>query len=361
MRRGLMRLPATTTLLGFLAALILAFHLTAPLPGTSPVPMPTRAAATSLILSSGADCASGAEDGCRAELTVGSGQKVPYYSSYPLDGNPNITHAVVVVHGAARNPASSFTGMTTAAANAGRRDRTIVIAPRFQTSDDDPAVDEARWRDEAWKEGGDAEQPPGLSSFDVMDQLMGQLADKNRFPKLTRITLAGHSAGGQFTQRYAAGGRAPVQFPDMEVDYVVANPSSYLYFSPERPDMSDSNGRRFITPTGGSCAYNNYKYGLEDRVRYMRETPDAELIANYTRHRVTYLSGEADNEDDEALDTNCAAEKQGQNRFQRADFYYQYIRTYYADAPHERVVVPGVGHDRESMFSSAEAQKVVFG
>lgn len=359
MRRGLRRLPAT--LLGSVAALVLAFHLAAPLPDSSPALRPVPAAASSLTLSSEADCASGAEDGCRAELAVASGWKVPYYSSYPLNGNPDITHAVLVVHGAGRNSASSFTGMSTAAANAGQRDHTVVIAPQFQTSDDDPAADEARWRDEAWKEGGDAEDPPGLSSFDVMDQLIGQLADKKRFPNLSRITLAGHSAGGQFAQRYAAGGRAPAQLRNVQIDYVVANPSSYLYFGPQRPDLSDSNGRRFVTPPGGSCAYDNYKYGLKDRVRYMRDMPVSELIANYTGHRVTYLSGEADNEDDDALDTNCAAEKQGQNRFQRADFYYQYIRTYFPGAPHERVVVPGVGHDRESMFSSPEAQKVIFG
>ncbi len=43
---------------------------------------------------------------------------------------------------------------------------------------------------------------PTLSAFDFMDEILRKLANKKVFPNLTKIVVAGHSAGGQFVTRY---------------------------------------------------------------------------------------------------------------------------------------------------------------
>ena len=71
----------------------------------------------------------------------------------------------------------------------------------------------------------------------IADELLPVVEAQYRFDPDDR-TLLGHSAGGQFTNRYAAGGAAEAMLaptrPDLAFRYVVANPSSYLYFSAER-------------------------------------------------------------------------------------------------------------------------------
>ena len=51
------------------------------------------------------------------------------------------------------------------------------------------------------------------------------------------VIVAGHSGGRQLVQRYAVAGRGDGALvkAGIHVRYVVANPSSYVYFSPERP------------------------------------------------------------------------------------------------------------------------------
>jgi hypothetical protein len=102
-----------------------------------------------------------------------------------------------------------------------------------------------------------------------MDKILTTLADKDRFPLLTWITLVGQSAGGQFVQRYAAGGRAPDAFAGVTIGYVTANPSSYLYLNSYRPVAQN-----LIE----SCPeYNNYKYGLDNRNEYFNELSDEQI------------------------------------------------------------------------------------
>lgn len=303
--------------------------------------------------------AESAERRCVGELPLAAKRSLRYYSNYPLTGNPEVTHAIVVVHGAGRNARSSFTGMTQEVAGQRASDRTLVLAPSFQTKEDDPASNEARWTDEAWKEGGDATKPAGVSSFNAMDMIFDQLADRSKFPKLNWITLAGHSAGGQFAQRYAAVGQAPDRLRGVAVNYVVANPSTYLYLNPERPDLTDTAGKRFAVPKTSCTDYDDYKYGLRDRDRYAGGEDPAQIVRRYTTARVTYLSGEQDVESEE-LDTNCQAMLQGANRFVRSELYLNYVKTFFPPAPHNRAVVPGIGHDRADMFASEQGIQALF-
>lgn len=315
--------------------------------------------ATLPAASAGTECAAAGKTSCRNLLTTNAG-KVPYYSNYSLDGSPAITHAIIMVHGAGRNAQSSFQGLRTEAVRTKTNAETIVIAPAYQTKEDSPGAGQVTWPDQAWKEGGDSDSG-NLSSFDVMDLIMARLVDKNRFPNLNWVTLGGHSAGGQFAQRYAAGGKIPAQTQGVQFNFIVANPSSYLYFTPDRPLAGSGGGLKFGPVSVGSCGeYDDYKYGLKNRVRYMKEVSDADLVSRYTHARVMYLSGGADT-GNESLDEDCGAMLQGKNRLIRSINYFNYIRTKFPGAPHERAQVSGTGHDRESMFASPEAERVVFG
>jgi len=283
-------------------------------------------------------------DSCLERLPLAEGAALPIYRSYPLDEATDVTKAIIVVHGTGRN-ADEYYDSVAQTADA----KTEVIAPWFQADEDDPADGDAYWTngdETSWKDGGNALFPEGLSSFTATNELLKVLGDKQRFPNLTKITIVGHSAGGQFVQRYAAGGEVPEGTP---VRYVTANPSSYLYFSPERPESTDD------------CdEYNDYKYGLDNMNEYMSGLGAEEIVKRYTSHDVTYLLGEEDVNQDHSIDDSCSAKTQGEHRLARGQFYAKMIKDTYPDAPHTEVLVPGVGHDHGQMFNSEQGKAAIF-
>jgi hypothetical protein len=187
-----------------------------------------------------------------------------------------------------------------------------------------------------------------------MDQIIATLASKQRFPNLRNITITGHSAGGQFTQRYAAFGLAPNALPGVTVRYVPANPSSYVYFTPTRPAGSSAS----------SCAdYDTYKYGMHGRSGYPGKLTPAQALLNYTSHQVTIVNGGADTFDNGDMDSDCGAMMQGPNRAARGANFVQYI---HAIAPitatrQTRIVVPGVDHDGDVIYNDPAVRAALFG
>lgn len=70
-------------------------------------------------------------------------------------------------------------------------------------------------------------------------------------------SLAGHSLGGQLVHRYSILGCPPLTWQQRQalvVEYVVMNPASYLYFTPERagPPAAVSGFHPLANPDGGS-------------------------------------------------------------------------------------------------------------
>jgi hypothetical protein len=136
-------------------------------------------------------------------LFIGS-KKVPYLSNHPLTvRDPRITRAVIVIHGGYRVPEEYYAPLLVALVShpdleSTWRRRTIVLAPHFQERSD-AASDEHWWKGN-WREGGESD---GVSSYAVVDTLVARLRN-GMFPNLKWIVITGHSAGGQFTQRYAA-------------------------------------------------------------------------------------------------------------------------------------------------------------
>ena len=295
---------------------------------------------------------------CLARITLPTKATFPYYYNYQLDGAGSVssaTEAVIVVHGTDRNAQTYFADMVKAAADAGATQNTVIIAPHYQIAADGPASGDAYWTNggnNEWKDGDNAASSDATSSYAVIDDIIGLLANKTRFPNLTHIAVVGHSAGGQFVQRYAVGGRAPNQLQGVRVSFVVANPSSYLYFTTARP---------INTGLPKSCpGYNTYKYGLQSLNSYMSASSTQQLLNQYIGRNVTYLLGGDDIYQSNDIDQTCMAQVQGYNRLERGINYYSYIETSYPAAHHVLSVVPGVGHDNAAMFDSPEGRAAIF-
>jgi hypothetical protein len=280
-------------------------------------------------------------------------------------GFPEVTDTIVVQHGSSRNGAGYFATMAKLAGEAGRPPGSIlVLAPQFFTRGDNHRTLPAnlpRWSASGWTAGADAHGLP-VSSLDVYDRLLEWLSDRRRFPKLERVVMAGHSAGAQLVQRYAALNRTEEKLrgDSIALRYVVANPSSYIYFTHER-----------LTPAGfgpfdaRECpTYDDYKYGFFNPVRYAAQIDPGAALERYASRDVVYLFGANDNDPNHSqLDTTCAAAAQGRHRVERGVNYVRYLHHIagrVGNIGQRAFEVAGVGHDHRSMFRSACGVEVLF-
>ncbi len=302
---------------------------------------------------------------------------IPAYTSCNIDKpNAGIKRAVIVVHGRLRD-ADKYFELTKRAANASNASSdTVIIAPQFLYTADaarhnlEPSV--LRWNAEAWLGGENAKGPFALSSFEVIDAIVAKLADRTHFPNLERIVIAAHSGGAQIIQRYAVVGRADqvlakaglqpyadgmdagvAKSTAMRMRYVVANPSSYLYFDATRPRPNDR------------CAeVNHWRYGISDPVGYVQGDMKA-IEQRYLTRRVIYMLGGADvDPNHSALDKTCMAEAQGLNRLERGNAYFAHVtkraKMQNVTLRHTRIEVPGVAHDADRMFNSVCGKAALF-
>jgi len=289
---------------------------------------------------------------------AGNGVLPLYVSRDWTKPQPDITRALIVIHGALRNADEYLRSAQRALAAADAARTSLLVAPQFM-SDRDIAAHKLpdnvlHWgsRQESWLAGEAAHGPAAISSFEAIDALLARLADRAVFPKLAQVVVAGHSAGGQAVQRYAVVGRgdAALTSAGIGVRYVVANPSSYLYFSPERPDSSEA----FSPFSNVDCpGFNDWKYGWSKAPAYAREKTPTAYEQTYAAREVIYLLGTADtNPNHPALDKSCAGEAQGPQRYARGLAYARYIKMRHGNLNHRVLEVPGVGHDADKMLIS---------
>ncbi|MCA3917573.1 MAG: alpha/beta hydrolase, partial [Burkholderia sp.] len=169
---------------------------------------------------------------------------LPVYADHLLDhAAPDVTRVFIVIHGTLRNADAYYASGRKVVERAGASGNgTIVVAPQFLTRADTRAfslpASTLAWTQEGWKGGEPARQPGPISSFAALDALLAHFADRSLYPSLTTVVVIGHSAGAQLLQRYAVAGREgdALARTGIAVRYVVANPSSYLYFDDERPN-----------------------------------------------------------------------------------------------------------------------------
>jgi hypothetical protein len=325
--------------------------------------------ATLLLVASSAPAAAApcttATDNCTEWVPLGSGAaRSLIYRSQPLTVvNASITRALVMVHGAGRDANNYFRTAVAAAFLANALDDTIVIAPRFASRDagcqDLLAADEVSWscNGDSWRSGGVSSSNTSLTSYDFADELLRRLARKEVFPNLRRIVVAGHSAGGQFANRYEMANRVHESL-GVPVVYVVANPSSYAYLEPVRLSGDGKEFRPF--GDGRNCTtYDNWPYGLQKRTGYASKLSDGQLREQLVSRPTTYLVGELDTLPLAGFDSSCPAMAQGPNRLSRGQAFGRYV-TERLGAKHTTMVVPLCGHNARCMFTADAVLPLLF-
>jgi hypothetical protein len=302
---------------------------------------------------------------CAEWVKVGTGQSQSLiYRTYALDErNENIRRAVIVVHGAGRDADNYFRTAVAAAFLAGALEDTMVISPRFASNNgagctDKLEANEVNWpcNGDSWRSGGTATNDEKLTSFDFADELLRRLARKESFPNLASIVLSGHSAGGQFTNRYGMANQVHDTL-GIPVTYVVSNPSSYAYLDPERPN-ADKQMQSF-GDARNCTTYDSWPYGLNRRSGYTARLTADQLKKQLASRPVTYILGELDTLPIAGFDSSCPAMAQGPTRLARGQAFANYVNTKY-NAQHKITVVPACGHNARCVFTAETALPILF-
>ncbi|MHC8288924.1 alpha/beta hydrolase [Pseudomonas sp. XS1P51] len=270
-----------------------------------------------------------------------------------------IERVLIILHGRLRNAETYRQTAEHAAEQAGQSATTLVIAPQFLNETDialHPVADSVlRWQGNEWMAGGLSTAPFSLSSYAALDEIIARIGDRRQFPDVKQIVIAGHSGGAQVVQRYALLGhdQPALRDADVQVRYVIANPSSYAYFDERRP----------VAFSHAGCPdFNRWKYGLADLPAYAEGRTPEQLEENYAKRDIVYLLGQQDIDPNHpALDKRCEAKAQGANRLIRGRNYFEYLKRLHPQGLKQQLIeVPGVGHDGDGMFNSPEGQKALF-
>ncbi len=294
---------------------------------------------------------------CRELVNFGAAN-LPLFSTHSITNpHPEITRAVIVVHGILRNADEYFTDVAEAARIEKVEQTTAVFAPHYLSDEDKPAPDLIHWADSTWKRGDDSLNGPNASSFAVLDVLVGLLADTQNFPNLRHIVLTGHSAGGQFMSRYVALSRAEEKLQGISVRYVPSNPSTWLYFNEFR--LRPGSKSTFEVPAAGCPDYDEYPYGVQKPNAYAASVTVAEIENHLNTRNLTLLLGEEDKLS-ELLDASCGANLQGIHRYDRGMTYFEYLTTYLQPALLSAATVAKVGHSGHDMYQSSIGRFVLF-
>ncbi len=306
-----------------------------------------------------------ANTSCTEWVNVGNtGGRSLIYRTYSLDAkNRNVARALIMIHGAGRDADNYFRTAVASAFLAGALDDTIVIAPRFASSDgrscrDALARDEISWSctGDSWRSGGVSLSHPNVTSYDLADEILRKLARKAIFPNLRRIVVTGHSAGGQFVNRYEMANKVHDSL-GIPIHYVVSNPSSYAYLDSTRPA---ADGKEFRPPAESNCPnYDRWPYGFQNRTGYAGPIADDVLKKQLAARPVVYLLGELDVFPLAGFDSSCPAMAQGPTRLARGQAFANYVNQKWG-ARHAVTVIPLCGHNARCMYTAEPALPILF-
>ncbi len=317
---------------------------------------------------------------CTEWVTLGAGPaRSMIYTSHSLDKrNDRIRRALIMVHGTNRNADHYFATAMAAAFLAGAIDDAVVIAPHVIACTDKPEVNEVVWScgGDSWRSGGASTSHPDLNSFDFADQILRKLANKNVFPNIQAIVIAGHSAGGQFVTRYEMANRVHETLA-VPVSYVVANPSSYSWPAVTRPttagdaepaeakdgwksEVSHTNFT-FAAYDSTQCpTYNRWPFGLENRVAgYTARMSDDQLKKQLVSRPTTYLLGQVDTLPLGGFDSSCGAMAQGPTRRARGEAFLKFVNETLG-AKHKAIIVSECGHNDRCVYTTDAVLPVIF-
>ena len=335
-----------------------------------------------------------AHDNCAEWLTLDAkGSRGLVYRTQPLTSfNPSVQKAVVVVHGQGRNADGYFRHMLAAAFLADALQNTLIISPRFASNNGKSCLDRLETNEvgwvcagaDSWRSGGTRANGSAsdVNSFDFMDAIVAKLADEKAFPNLKSIVIAGHSAGGQYVNRYQFSNRVHEKLMadrQIQMSYVIGNPSSYTYPEALRPTKSaiplgisaeapgyvpvltKTNMPPFVEfkDSKACTAFNHWPYGLENKKGYASVIPNAQLKRQLSTRGASYLLGELDILPLYGFDDTCPAMAQGSTRLARGFAYVKFVNEF-TKANHKVWMVPACGHDARCIFTSETSLPILF-
>ena len=313
-------------------------------------------------------------------LRGGPGRAMVYRNHGLEVPNARITRALVMVHGTGRNADHYFLTAVSAAFLAGALDDTVVIAPHMIDRTDHAEPNEIAWQT-SWRTGGPAISDASLSSFDFVDEILRKLARKSVFPNLKHVVVTGHSAGGQFANRYAMSSKVH-DILGIPVSYVVANPSSYAWPDAVRPLPQDDadpaaakDGWNYMPnanplpphtkftfgPLDATKApsYNQWPAGFENRTGYTDQLTNEQLKKQLIERPTTFLLGQVDTLPLGGFDSSPNAMSQGPTRRARGEAYVKYLNEVLG-AKHAIFIVSECGHNDRCMYTTGKVLPYLF-
>lgn len=317
---------------------------------------------------------------CVEWVTLGGGPgRSMIYRTYSLEApNDRVTRALIMIHGTNRNADHYFDTAKAAAFLAGAIDDAVVIAPRIVCGTDPLEPNEINWPcgGDSWRSGGMSTTHPALSSFDIVDEILRKLARKSVFPNMKAIVVAGHSAGGQFVNRYEMSNSVHDTL-GVPVSYVVANPSSYAWPDPTRAlpvddalpanavagwNVETAHTKFTFGPFDASKApnYDRWPTGLANRTgAYTAKLSDEQLKKQLVSRPTTYLLGQVDTLPLGGFDSSPAAMAQGATRRARGEAFAKFVNEVLG-AKHQIMIVPECGHNDRCIYTTDSVFPTVF-
>lgn len=296
-----------------------------------------------------------------------------YASNHPIaEQNNKIKHLVIYIHGARRNGLDYYEWGEKAVNAAKKTDETLFISPQFNSEKDleDHKHDASHlfWTNNNWRVGDESVSSKkrkieeSFSSFSLIDSMIARACNKKLFPKLKKITIVGHSAGGQFVSRYVGMTPMPNILKRCKFNFIVMNPSSYMYLDDRRPVKTEM-GLTFAKPdTTGCSSFNDYPRGMEKLNPYATKIGVETIKKQFLKRDIAFILGEKDvNMNDSSLDKSCGGNLQGRFRLERGQFFYEYLQLYSDKKKiHQIETVPNVAHDGDKMVNSKAAIRFMF-
>ena len=297
-----------------------------------------------------------------------------YASNHPIsEKNDQIKQLVIYIHGARRNGLDYYEWGEKAVNAANKKEETLFISPQFNSEKDieDHQHDATHlfWVKNNWRIGDESvssekrKMEDTFSSFSLVDSLIARACNKKLFPSLQKITIVGHSAGGQFVSRYVGMTPMPTIASSYTFNFIVMNPSTYMYLDDRRP-VKTENGLAFAKPDATVCPnFNDYPRGMDKLNTYAVKVGVETIKQQFLNRDIRFILGEKDvNVNDSSLDKTCEGNMQGRFRLERGQFFYEYIQLYSPKKKiHQIAVVPDVAHDGDKMVNSKEARWHIFG
>jgi hypothetical protein len=175
----------------------------------------------------------------------------------------------------------------------------------------------------AGEEQSSKPNPKSKWAFTLIEQMFDSFRAKFSL-KTKKYDLFGHSAGGQFVNRFM------LFLPKNRVRVAIAaNPGFYTL-----PDLNK-----------------DFPYGLKNSPVKIGEND----LLSWTKRKLILMRGTADVERTESLRQTPEADAQGRNRFERAAFMFAQINQINPKTKWQLIDVPNVKHDQKRMALAAQS------